>query len=64
MTRYTTKEAADVCRREHSHIRRLCKQLDLGVIEKRTRWLSESELDDLRKHILSFGDEKKRYRRQ
>jgi hypothetical protein len=64
--KYTTKEAADACSREHSHIRRLCVALGLGEVvsvtgaAKRARLLSGQDMLRLKQHIAKNGNENKR----
>lgn len=57
---YTTKEAADKCHREHSTIRRLCKQHGVGKLVGRKRLLSSADMLWLRLHIKTHGSERKR----
>jgi hypothetical protein len=58
--RYGTDEAAELCGREGSHIRRLCKQLGLGKLSYsigRKRWLTKTELTVLVKHVRDNGSD-------
>lgn len=61
---FDTEEVAVLCDRESSHIRRLCKSLGIGVVERfpkgRRRLLSRRDVLLLQKHIAASNGQKKR----
>lgn len=65
MKLYDTSEAARLCDREASHIRRLCKVLGIGKVQPfsrgRRRLLTRKDVRELQLHIsASNGDRKRR----